>query len=158
MNREKLNYIEEAGLLFEKLGMTRMVGRVFACIMVSDRDQIAFEEVRKTLGASKGSISTSTRQLVQIGLIEPVSLPGDRKTYFRVTQVDLGRLLRERLRMFSELSEIFARAREVKQRDDEVSDWLREAAGFYGWVDRQIDQVIDRWHRDKESLLNNDNG
>lgn len=157
MDSEKLTYIEEAGLMFEQLGMTRMVGRVLACLLVSDQDQMSFEEIREILDASKGSVSSCSRQLIQIGLIEPVSLPGDRKTYYRATKVELGSLLKRRMELFARLGSTFDRAASLKERHDETYDWLREAAAFYNWIGGEMDDVINRWHREKRQVMDTHN-
>lgn len=153
MDKKKLTFIEESGLMFEQLGMTRMVGRVFGYLLVSDQDEVSFEQIREVLGASKGSISGTTRQLIQIGLIEPVSLPGDRKTYFRITELELGKLLKSRMELFGRFSKTLANARNVKNREDSVAGWLLEASVFYGWIGDQIDEVIDKWHREKDQII-----
>lgn len=155
MNKDKLTFIEESGLMFEQLGMTRMVGRVFGYLLVCDQDEVSFDQIREVLNASKGSISSTTRQLIQTGLIEPVSLPGDRKTYYKITHIELGNLLKGRMQLFSKFSEILNKARKVKKREDSVADWLLEASVFYNWVGSQIDEVIDRWHKKKAGIINN---
>ncbi len=155
MEKEKLTFIEESGLLFEELCMTRMSGRVFGYLLVCDEDEVSFDQIREVLDASKGSISTTTRQLIHADLVEPVSLPGDRKTYFRVTKIELGQLLKNRMQLFKKLSKTFRTAKQVKEREDSVADWLLEASVFYSWIGGQLNQVIDKWHREKEDIINN---
>jgi DNA-binding MarR family transcriptional regulator len=154
MEKEKLTFIEESGLMFEELGMTRMSGRVFGFLLVCDEDEVSFNQIRVVLNASKGSISTTTRQLIHAGLVEPVSLPGDRKTYFRVTKIELGQLLKNRMQLFKKLSDTFRTGIQVKEREDSVSEWLLEASVFYSWIGSQLDEVIDNWNRDKRDIIN----
>lgn len=158
MDRKKLEYIEETGLMFEQMGMTRMAGRVFGYLIVSDNDAESFEQIRQALHASKGSISGTTKQLIQSGLIEPLSLPGDRKTYFRVTTIEMGSLLKARMKMFGKFSQTLSRGRELSQADNPMSDWLLEAATFYSWIGDELDKVIDKWHDEKDSIIKNYEG
>jgi hypothetical protein len=153
MTDEKLAYIEEAGMHFEVLGMTRMAGRVFAYLLVSDRDACSFDEIREALHASKGSISMTLRQLQAIGFVEPVSLPRDRKTYFRPGKIPIGRLLRDRLRMMGEFSRLLERAHDLKEREDGVSEWLVETASFYRWIEDGMEEMIDRWDREHNQII-----
>lgn len=81
---EQAHFIEEMGLLFEQAGMPRMAGRIFAWLLISDPPLQSSTELVDGLQASKGSISTMTRLLIQIGLIERVSLAGDRRDYFQI--------------------------------------------------------------------------
>jgi len=153
MTDEKLTYIEEAGIYFEMLGMTRMAGRVFAFLLVIDRDVASFDEIREALQASKGSISMTLKQLQAIRFVEPVSLPGDRKTYFRAGKIPIGPLLRERLRMMQNFSRLLERAHELKGREDGVSEWLLETATFYRWIQDRMEEMIDRWDSEHMEII-----
>lgn len=139
--------------MFEQLGLARMVGRVFGYLLICDEDAVSFDQIREVLSASKGSISSTTKQLVQIGFIETVSLPGDRKTYFKVTDIELGKMLSQRMNFFEKFAEVLSKGRNLKNREDEVSDWLRDAAVFYSWVGEEIEQMIQKWHHEKENII-----
>ena len=155
MDTEKLNFIEDSGLVLERLGMTRMAGRVFGYLMICDEDQVSFDAIRETLKASKGSISATTRQLVNSGLVEQVSVPGDRKTYFRISRKKAGGMLKERMKLFTVFSELLTKGLNLKQRDDEISDWLLEVSTFYRWVGAEFDQIIDKWEANKAEIIEN---
>lgn len=154
MNKDKLLFIEETGLIFEQMGMTRMAGRVFGYLTVCDQDAVSFDQIKTILDASKGSISGTTKQLIEIGFIEPVSLPGDRKTYFRVTKLELGNIIKSRMKMFSKFAGVLLKGRNLKEREDEVSDWLLESSTFYNWIGGEIDQIINKWHQEKDQIMN----
>lgn len=153
MKQEKLTFIEESGLVLESFGMTRMAGRVFGYLMVCDEDAVSFDDIRNALDASKGSISGTTKQLINSGLIEQLSLPGDRKTYFRVSQMHVGEILKARTHFFKKFATILAKGREIKNREDKVSDWLLEISTFYNWIGGEIDKIIDRWELEKDSII-----
>jgi len=153
MEQNKLNYIEESALMFEQLGMTRMVGRVFGYLVVCDEDAVSFDQIRNTLQASKGSISATIKQLMQIGFIEAVSKPGDRKTYFRISGIELTDFLRARMKMFDLFSDKMNQGKKLRDRDDDVSQWLLEASAFYSWVGSQLEGVIDTWQKDKNRII-----
>jgi hypothetical protein len=72
-------FIEELGMQFElEAGAPRMVGRVLAWLLVCDPPEQSAAEVARRLQASKGSISTATRLLLRMGLIERVRVRGER--------------------------------------------------------------------------------
>jgi MarR family len=72
-------FIEELGMQFElEAGAPRMVGRVLGWLLVCDPPEQSAAEVAERLQASKGSISTATRVLLRLGLIERVRLRGER--------------------------------------------------------------------------------
>ena len=153
MTDEKLTYIEEFGLFFERLGLTRMSGRVFAYMVVSDGEYSTFDEIRVALQASKGSISGTLKTLVNTGFIAPVSLPGDRKTHYKVSKIKIGDILRSRIKSFAMFAEILEKGSRLKGDRDEVSEWLDESAAFYRWASVEIEDMIVKWDSVKHSYL-----
>ncbi|MEX0779990.1 MAG: hypothetical protein WD491_12765 [Balneolales bacterium] len=153
MKKEKLAYIEEMGLLIEQSGMTRMAGRIFGYVIVCDENGVSFDQIRHVLHASKGSISTNLKQLVQVGFLEQVSLPGDRKTYYRLSPMNMGEIMKARYGIIKKFVEAFIRGRELKNKDDYVSQWLLESSSFYSWIEEQTEDMITRWERDKDKII-----
>ncbi len=157
MDKEKLTYIEETGLVFEQLGMTRMAGRVFGFLAVSDKEEASFDDIREGLNASKGSISGTAKQLKNAGLIEPVSLPGDRKTYYRISKMEVGNILRARLTLFKTFSDNLEKGLILREKNDEIAGWLREVSAFYSWVGDKISDVISTWETEKKNIIKEKN-
>ncbi len=78
-------FVEELGILLElEAGTPRMVGRALGWLLVCDPPEQSAAELAETLQASKGSISTATRVLLRMGLIERVRFRGERFDRFRV--------------------------------------------------------------------------
>lgn len=77
-------FVEEQGLLWEHSGLPRMTGRIIGWLLVCQPAEQTAAQLALALDASKGSISTNTRLLLQLGVIERVSLPGERATHFRI--------------------------------------------------------------------------
>tara|TARA_R100001143_G_C3360805_1_gene135409 strand:+ start:1270 stop:1767 length:498 start_codon:yes stop_codon:yes gene_type:complete len=155
MDKRQLDYIEENGIFFETLGMTRMAGRVFGYLIVSDKKEASFDDIRLALKASKGSISGTTKQLINIGFLQPVSLPGDRKTYFRLNKIEVGKILEARIQMFDKFSEMISKGDNLRNSEDEQTEWLKEISTFYDWVGDEIREIIKKWEREKEKIIDN---
>jgi hypothetical protein len=72
-------FVEELGMQLElEAGAPRMVGRVLGWLLVCDPPEQSAAELAEMLQASKGSISTATRLLLRMGLIERVRTRGER--------------------------------------------------------------------------------
>lgn len=78
------HFAEETGLLWESLGAPRMAGRILGWLLVCEPAEQTAAEIAEALHASKGSISTNTRVLIRMGLIEKVAIPGERSTRLRI--------------------------------------------------------------------------
>lgn len=96
-------FVEEVGILFEDFRMPRMAGRIVGRLLLSVPAEQSSEELADYLDASKGSISTATRQLIDLGLVERVGMPGERRGYFRVRPGGWERLIVARLRGYEEM-------------------------------------------------------
>lgn len=133
--------------------MTRMAGRALGYLLVCDKNAVSFDEIRKALNASKGSISGTTKQLINLGMVEQVSLPGDRKTYYRISRTKVGTILKARVNQFTKLADTFEKGIGVKNREDDVSEWLEEISAFYKWVGIEIEVIIDKWEVKKDEII-----
>ncbi|REL38949.1 hypothetical protein DYD21_03060 [Rhodohalobacter sp. SW132] len=153
MNKKKLEYIENTGLMFEAFGMTRMSGRFFGYLVVNDKDAASFNDIKEALNASKGSISGTSSQLLNAGLIEQVSLPGDRKTYYRLSKDRVGSILKARTKLFEQFAKTLVEGRSLKNREDDVSEWLLEISTFYSWIGDQIDETLEEWEKNKKEII-----
>jgi len=143
-------FIEDTGLLIERGGIPRMAGRILGWLMIADPPHQSIDELTKELMASKGSISTMTRLLIQIGLIERVSFPGVRHDYFRIRPGVVQHILKhtsEDLRIGKELSErglsLVADKSELSRR------WVKEMHELYVFIEKEWPSLIERWEQSR---------
>ena len=85
--------VEEMGVFWEQNGSPRMQGRIVGYLMLSDAPSVSTAELMSALQASAGSISTSTRLLVEQGFIRRVAAPAERSHYFRAEEDVWGAFL-----------------------------------------------------------------
>ena len=78
-------FVEQAGLIFEMRGIPRMAGRVLGWLLICQPPHQTMGEGTEALGASKSAISTALQQLQGYGLIEKLSLPGERADHYRMS-------------------------------------------------------------------------
>lgn len=105
MNEELEQFVEKMGLVSEADGMTRIAGRIFGLLFLSDRPR-SLEEISDELGVSRASVSVDARRLAQIGVLERVSRPGDRRDYYIISPEGVRHSIELRiqsLRRFQEL-------------------------------------------------------
>lgn len=108
MHRDVEAFIERAGLQWQRDGLPRIAGRIFALTLISP-EPCSLDEIAETLGVSKASVSNDARLLEQMGFVERVSLPGDRRDYYQITTQSLERSLEtrvQRIRDFQGLMEL----------------------------------------------------
>ena len=156
MREDQLRYVEDFGLLFEQFGKPRMVGRVLGVLLVSGLQEHSAEELADLLSASRGSISSATRTLVQSGLVQRVSRPGERRDYFRVRPGAWNELMRERMTQVFALREMAERGLVVLDAADsgepEARRGLEEMRDFYAYWERELPAVLERWEQQNTTI------
>lgn len=150
MDEEKSRYVEDFGLLFDRFGLPRMVGRVLGALLVSNPPERTAEELADTLRASRGSISSSTRTLVALGLIQRVSRPGERRDYFRVRPNAWNEIMRREAATIRTFREIAERGLELMDSEGpEARRNLEEMRDFYSYWEREMPAVLERWQEER---------
>lgn len=84
MAPDEAEFVDRIGLLFEALGGSRTMGRVYARLMICDPPHQSLTELAADLGVSKASVSTIARQLQEGGMIERAPA-ASREHRYRVT-------------------------------------------------------------------------
>ena len=152
MNEERERFVEDFGVLIEQFGMPRMVGRVMGVLLVSDPPERSAKELAESLRASRGSISSATRTLGQIGLIERSARPGERRDYFRVKPGVWSELMQREL----EALPVFRRMAErglglVGSGNPEARRGLEEMRDFYAYWEKELPAVLERWEKESQT-------
>jgi hypothetical protein len=126
--------------------MPRMTGRIIGWLLICDPAEQTAAELANALSASKGSISTNTRMLVHLGVLERLSLPGERSTYFRIAPGAWERFIQgeiARVGLFREGAE-----RGLKLLGDarpEHRARLTEFRDLFGFIEREYPLLLERY-------------
>lgn len=143
------NFVEEVGIAFEQTGLPRMAGRVFGRLLTSEPPYQSSAELAEALMASKGSISTATRLLIQIGFIERFVIPGERHDNFRISpgafKHTMRRGLEDEIKMFRQLAE---RGLELMEgHRSSRRQLLEEMRSSYAFLEKEFPVLLERWEQ-----------
>jgi DNA-binding transcriptional regulator GbsR (MarR family) len=150
--RRRLEFAEEFGLNWEQSGGTRMEGRVIGYLMVTPEPYLSLADLAATLSASAGSVSTTTRRLLETGFIKRHVIPGDRSYYYRADDDIWGSWLAGERRYLRRMQEIFERQLAVlgSGEDDEgARRRLSNGRDYMSWIVSQHQQMLADWERVK---------
>ncbi len=142
-------FIEKLGLLFEGEGLPRIAGRLMGLLILSEGPCQA-ADLSEKLRVSHGSISTNTRLLERLGVIERVILPGDRAASYQLTDDPYGSLLSGQLERTRRIHAVVAetrRALPITRREERKR--LGGMERFYRMAVRATEDLLARW--DSES-------
>jgi DNA-binding transcriptional regulator GbsR (MarR family) len=151
---EQRRFIEEVGILFELDGLPRMAGRIFGWLLISSPPHQSPADLVQVLQASKGSISTMTRLLIQIGVIERISLPGQRRDYFRIKPNVWSEVFRQRMAQIVAFRELAERGLLVLAGEDpKVCQRLEEMRDMHAFFEQEFPMLIERWQTQRALKL-----
>jgi DNA-binding MarR family transcriptional regulator len=135
-------FIEAMGLHFERQGGTRIGGRIHALLMLAD-EPLALKRMAQLLKVSLASVSTNIRASMNMGLVEPASVPGDRQHYYVISPQGWESRLRvaeEGMKAFTRLCRDALAAPQLAGKAH-----LREAADFCDFYLAEMAGISERW-------------
>ncbi len=146
-------FVEEVGLFFEQTGLPRMAGRILGRLLISDGPYQTTGDLAEALMASKGSISTMTRLLIRIGLIERISLHGQRRDYFHIKPDASLQLLKDSLEQTTAFRKLMERGLKLTEGKAHANrQWLEEMRNMYAFFEREFPALLDRWEKEREEV------
>lgn len=140
---EARHFVEDIGLYFEHMGLPRMAGRVLGVLLISDPPEQSIDDLSEVLQASKSSISTTTRLLSEMGLIERVASPVPRRVYYRFVSGGWVTFMRMRLRLMASLHEIAERGLQLlDDKDETLRQRLQEAHDMFSLIENALPTIL----------------
>lgn len=80
--KSQADFVEKVARWWEAVAGSRTAGRILGWLMICEPVHQSSNDLVNALSASAGSVSTQIRQLEGFGLIDRVTFPGDRATYY----------------------------------------------------------------------------
>jgi DNA-binding transcriptional regulator GbsR (MarR family) len=149
---ELVEFVEQFGLYWQRTGNPRMEGRVLAYLIVTKEPFVSANRLATALQASPGSISNSTRRLVEVGFVKRHAVGGDRNHYYRAEDDVWGSFLggeRFYLRYQSSLAEAALKA--VGEEDTPTRRRLQNMRDYMTWLEARHKQLQREWTEYKAS-------
>lgn len=145
VTRDELTFTEEMGALFERTGTGRMVGRVWGYLLIVDAEQVSASDLAEALDASASAISTATRTLISLGLVDRIRVAGERRDYFTIHHGAILTLMRRRVDALGQARSMAERALERFGDRAVARPHLQELYDVYSWFAGEYPALIDRF-------------
>jgi DNA-binding transcriptional regulator GbsR (MarR family) len=142
MQQDVQNFIERAGLLWERDGLPRIAGRIFALILLSD-DPLSLDQIAEHLTVSKASVSNDTRLLERMGFVERVGRPGDRKDYYQTNERSFERAIAERVQRMHQLQDLIKSGLALPLESPAVRGRLEDHHFAFSHVTSALETALD---------------
>lgn len=142
---EERHFVEDISLYFEQMGLPRTAGRVLGVLLICDPPAQSLTDLCELLQSSKSSVSTTTRLLTEMGLIERVPSPVPRQVYFQFKPGGWMVFIRQRLRLWASLHQIAEQGLELLQAcDPALRERLQEAHDMFSLIEDELPILLER--------------
>ncbi|MCS6908040.1 MAG: ArsR family transcriptional regulator [Anaerolineales bacterium] len=139
-----LQYIKNLGLYLEEYNVPTIGGEILGLLSIAHRP-LSQDEMMEVLDVSRSSISTNLRSLLMAGLVERVSVVGERSDAFVLSEDILEKLLDMRLKKVENLCEVaesglsaLPEGHPARQRVQKLVEWAKLLETVY-------QDLLERW-------------
>ena len=145
LSAETQRFVESMGVYFERYALPRIGGRLLGLLLVADR-ALSLDDLASILSVSRASVSTNMRLILAIGLAELVTLPGDRRDYYRFTDDAWEQAMLIDMEGVQALRRLAARGLEViKTSENTAREHLDELIAFSDLALEERRVTLERW-------------
>lgn len=146
-------FIERFADYWQTSGASRIEGRIAGYLLVSDTTGVTADELAAALGASRGSVSTYTRRLVDRGFVRRVRHTGDRAHYFVMDADVWGGFLASENDYLRQQRRLAEDALAHTQPGTPSHERVRNMRDYMGWIidNRSLSSEWTRFKRERDA-------
>jgi DNA-binding transcriptional regulator GbsR (MarR family) len=143
---ERRQLIEQIALFNERQGLQPAAARVLGLLMVSERENLSFEEIQTALKLSKSAVSQSLSLLGSLRQVEPLTLPGERRRYFRLRPDGWRFHMESTIEGTLDYSNILRQLMRLRQdQDSAMCRSLHELVELLELLHRTLRETVQKW-------------
>jgi DNA-binding transcriptional regulator GbsR (MarR family) len=138
-------FVERFALLLAEAGLTRMPGRVFGALLVTEDGKLTAGEIADTLRVSPAAVSGAVRYLVQVGLIVRRRDPGERRDHYEVTDDMWYETYANRDTQLKQWAEVMTEGVVAVGADTKAGWRLENSRQFFEFLARELPELMRKW-------------
>jgi DNA-binding transcriptional regulator GbsR (MarR family) len=144
------DFIEQLGLIWDRFGASRTIGRMIGWLMVCDPPDQSADELAQALQVSKASVSTTTRALEAMGLIQRVARPGERRIRYRMPPGAWDATTRTRILELEHMLEIARQGqRALAGRPPAQRERIDDFVFWSEWMLDRHNRLLQEWKQER---------
>jgi DNA-binding transcriptional regulator GbsR (MarR family) len=139
-------FIEGMGMYFEIQGIPRIGGRILGLLMIAHAP-LSAADIAAILGVSRGSLSTNFRLLLASGMVERVTVRGDRVTYFVFSDSAMEQRIAVGLRSVGAFKQLCSEALDALPPHDPSRHHLDISLEWSDLLMQSFEAAMAEWHQ-----------
>lgn len=138
-------FAEQLALIYERVGLPRMAGRILGWLLVFEPDQPTLEELAGAVHGSKASMSTMTRLLQTMGIAQRHRRPGEKRDRIGIRQDVWSELSRREVAMARSIRELCDRTLASLPARSEAKERLWGYRAQYAFLEEELPRIFERF-------------
>lgn len=139
--------MEHAASVLTAAGFPKMPARVLMALTVTEAPGMTASELAERLDSSAASISGAVRYLQTISIIRRVSQNGSRRDRYELPSDWYASLVRQSPVYGVLAAQADSGIAAVGDPSSPATERLRDMAGFYRFLERQLPKLLDEWEQ-----------
>lgn len=142
---EVLRFLERFALDMTQAGMPRMPARVFIGLVISESGQRTAPELAELLQVSPAAVSGAVRYLEQVGLIDRVREPGERRDRYQIFDDLWFEAIMRRDKLLERWEARLGEGAELFGPGTATGARLEEMREFMAFLMKEMPLLMERW-------------
>jgi DNA-binding transcriptional regulator GbsR (MarR family) len=138
---------EQLALVLSTHGMQRMLARVLAALLFTERPTMTMGELSDQLQASSGAISGALKMLTSVGLVERVPAPGSRRDHYRLRDNAWAVQYTNQNEVTAAVIKVAEAGIAATEDGGLARQRLTQMRDFHNFLMDEIPAVLDRWYQ-----------
>jgi DNA-binding transcriptional regulator GbsR (MarR family) len=148
LNKKQRDFVKELSGNLDSLGLNKISGVIISYFILSEKDELEFEELVDQLNVSKASVSNNLRTLEKIGFITRDRKPGQRKSQYQLAALDMKLMMMERMKTIEVFSNIMKRGLELSSdKNENTQRFLKGISHFYDWLLEEFPALLKNYQK-----------
>lgn len=149
--KDTFEFVDAFSQKIEELGHPRIFGQILGWLLICDPPHQSFPDLMDALEISKASVSNTTRQMLDFGLIEKIQIEGERQSYFRIKEESLIDFVENQMKLTLDLQEITGKGLKLTGHETETGiTRLQRVHRFYTFMGRELPGLIDKYKEEND--------
>ena len=146
LEERRIKLVEKIGVFLEKYGYQPIPARIIGLLLVTDKPYLTFEEIKNNLKVSKSAISIGLNLLLGTQQIDYITLPGDRKRYFKSRISEWREILSGLIGFANAVRTLLLEILELHATSgSEVNHSIKEVVMLIDLLEKEVPPLIIKW-------------
>ena len=154
MEKRRIELVERIGVFLEKYGYQPIPARIIGLLMVTEKPYLTFDEITENLKVSKSAVSIGLNLLLGTQQIDYITLPGDRKRYFKSRIGEWRQIVTGLIGFANSIRTLLLEIIELQkssEREDIRS--LKEVVTLIDLLEKEVPRIVMDWDSKQRNKL-----